>query len=409
LKQIIPEIPLYKHQLEFINSPHRYNALVGGFGCGKTLVSICKADAQLKKRDNKGLIIYVAPTYQLANDVNIPDFEEFYDHFKVRYKVKRAEHKILLTSKNFKGEIWFRSGEKPERIVGFNATDFIIDEFDILRLQQQEVLWRKLIARIRKCNDATGSIVTTPEGFKKTYDLCITKKIVNRIKGKTVDNTSLPEDYIADLYNQYDPELVKQYLEGEFVNIKGRKAYYAFSRGQHVIKTEEINTSRIHIGMDFNVDPMTATLGVYISGKLIIFDEYYLKDSNTTRMCQRIKEDYPDMEIVVYPDMTGIKRGTAASTGVTDLTIIKQAGFNISGSRNPFVRDRLNTVNGALSNDKIFIMDKCEFLIRDLEQVVTDTYGEIDKSNSDLTHSSDGFGYKVCRLFPIKHKRRKVS
>ena len=161
--------------------------------------------------------------------------------------------------------------------------------------------------------------------------------------------------------------------------------------------------------MDFNVDPMTAAIGAYYSGKLVIFDEYYLKDSNTFRMCEIIKTNYPDKEVVVYPDMTGVGRHTSAKIGVTNLTIIRDAGFNINGVSSPFVRDRLNTVNGALSNNKVFIMDKCEYLIRDMEQVITDTYGEIDKSNSDLTHMSDGFGYKVCRLFPIQHKQRKIA
>ena len=192
------DILAFKHQLEFIHTVEKFVALVAGFGAGKSFASVLRTMHLMERRNPNGMVLFVSPTYGLANDVNIPDFEEFFDTYKVPYRIKRAEHKIILTGE-LKGQIWFRSGDRPEKIVGFDATDFILDEFDILSLKQQEILWNKVIARIRGCKDSTGAITTTPEGFKKTYELFVEKEIGRLIKAKTSANIYLPDDYVDTL------------------------------------------------------------------------------------------------------------------------------------------------------------------------------------------------------------------
>jgi len=404
LKAKIQSLP---HQIEFINSKDKFTAMVGGFGSGKSHGGVLRTMHLLERRKGKGLMLFVSPTYTLANDVNIPDFEEFFDIYKIPYKIKRAEHKIILTG-HLKGQIWFRSGDRPEKIVGFDATDFILDEFDILTHKQQEILWNKVIARIRGCKDSTGAITTTPEGFKKTYELFVEKKIGNLINAKSSANIYLPDDYVETLFSQYDSKLVKQYIDGEFVNINGASAYYAFNRAFNV-EQFEIKAKQIFVGMDFNVDPMTAVFAVFQANKLFIFDEVYLKNSNTQRLADFINSMFTDHDITICPDMTGIKRTTNATGSKSDIDILKQAGFRIRGSHNPFVRNRLNAVNNAFSKENIIINSGCEYLIKDLEQVTLDKYGEIDKSNPALTHISDALGYLIWQFYPIKNNQAVVK
>lgn len=399
------KIKVFKHQLEFVKSNDTFTGLVGGFGSGKSFSLVLRAMDLIKRRNGKGRVLIVSPTYSLAEDVNIPDFEEYLDLYKIPYK-KMSQRKIIILKGQLKGRIWFRSGERPEKIVGINATDFILDEFDILNKKQQDTLWNKVIARIRKCEDATGAITTTPEGFKKTYELFVEKKIGNLIKAKTSDNKTLPSDYIDMLYSQYDSKLVDQYINGEFVNIKGMLAYYGFSRNRNVIPYEDLEPFEIEFGIDFNVNPMTSAHAIYTSGKLIFIGESYLRNSNTQSMVDHLQERYPKNVLRACPDMTGKKRTTNATIGQSDISILKSAGFAIDGTRNPFVRDRLNAVNSALEKGNILIMDNCVHLIRDLEQVILNEYGEIDKSNMDLTHVSDAFGYLVYKYFPLKERSK---
>ena len=397
------DIATLSHQVDFITSKEKFTALVGGFGSGKSHGAVLRTMHLMERREGKCLMLFVSPTYTLANDVNIPDFENFFDTYKIPYRVKRAEHKIILTGL-LKGQIWFRSGDRPEKIVGFDATDFILDEFDILTLKQQEILWNKVIARIRGCKDSTGAITTTPEGFKKTYDLFVEKNIGKLIKAKTSSNVYLPDDYVDTLLSQYDSKLTDQYINGEFVNIKGHQAYYSFNRGRNVIPQSEVNSHEIEFGMDFNVDPMTSAHAVYTGGKLVFIAESYLRNSNTETMAKHLKERYQHKALRVCPDMTGIRRTTNATLGQSDISILKQQGFSIDGTRNPFVRDRLNAVNSALEKGLVLVMDNCTHLIKDFEQVILNEYGEIDKSNPDLTHVSDAAGYLIYKYFPLKDK-----
>jgi hypothetical protein len=401
--RVSADIDVLPHQLEFIKSENKFTALVGGFGSGKSYAGILRTMELIKKRKGKALIIFVSPTYTLANDVNIPGFTEFLDHYLIPYKIRQSERKITLTG-YLKGQVWFRSGDSPEKIVGVNATDFILDEFDILTPKQQRILWDKVIARIRGCDDSTGAITTTPEGFKKTYELFVEKQIGKLIKANTAANVYLPSDYVDTLYSQYDSKLVQQYVNGEFVNIKGALAYYSFDRNRNVITYEDLDPHEIEFGIDFNVNPMTSAHAIFTGGKIIFIGESYLRNSNTESMTVHLKNRYPGKVFRACPDMTGKKRTTNSSLGQSDLTILRSAGFAIDGTRNPFVRDRLNSVNSALEKGKILIMDNCKYLIRDFEQVILNEYGEIDKSNLDLTHISDAAGYLIYKYFPLKDR-----
>jgi len=209
-------ITTLRHQADFANLNEKFQCIVGGFGSGKSQADVFRALQLLKRRDY-AVIALVAPTYGLLNDVNIPDFEEILTKYNIKYELRKQERKMLVNQGVFTGEIWFRSADRPERIVGFDATDFIIDEFDIIKPEKQRELWRKIIARIRGCKDATGAVSTTPEGFRETYELFEKKKIGPLIRAKTTDNIFLPADYIETLYGQYDKMLVKQYINAEFV------------------------------------------------------------------------------------------------------------------------------------------------------------------------------------------------
>ena len=61
-----------------------------------------------------------------------------------------------------------------------------------------------------------------------------------------------------------------------------------------------------------------------------------------------------------------------------------------------------NTSDSSSSSQELFIDKSCKMLIGDLEKV-TNKQGsrDIDKSNKELTHMSDAFGYGVEWEFPV--------
>lgn len=390
-------LPAQKEFAEAINE--KYSAIVGGFRSGKTRAIIPRYCKLSVKRKGDVKLLVISPTYRLLMDSIVPLFVKFFDANKINYKWDKSDVRIYVKDR-FRGEIIFRSGDDPQKIIAFECTDVVIDEFDTIRRANQDELWEKAIARMSGAKDSTIGVTTTPEGYKKTYELFDEQSIGKLIKARTKDNYYLPEDYIKMLEDQYDAVLIKQYMDGEFVNINQMQAYYAFNRD--CIGEYKRQTNNVLVGIDFNVDPLCAVIGEKIKDELVIYDELYLRNSNTFRLVEVLKSKYKN--ITAYPDMTGTARKTSAA--MTDIQILQKGGIRISGIRNPRVKDRIQTVNSMFSAGKIKIDKKCKYLIKDLEQVSLDKYGEIDKSVTVLTHISDALGYMIYRLFPIKEKSR---
>lgn len=100
------------------------------------------------------------------------------------------------------------------------------------------------------------------------------------------------------------------------------------------------------VGMDFNVEPMTAVIGQRAIDELQIFDEVVLEVGNTEDMALAIRVKYPNRRIVVCPDPSGKQRKTSAPVGQTDYTILEKYGFEVRApSAAPAVVDRENNAN----------------------------------------------------------------
>ena len=192
------------------------------------------------------------------------------------------------------------------------------------------------------------------------------------------------------------------------INISSGGIYWAFDRDQHVKEFDRDFSRPVWCGMDFNVDPYTACFGYVVGDHLYIFDEFYEQDFNTHKAAEKIAIKY-GTQMTIVPDYSGTGRRTSAN-GETDHKILRNRGFVVKSSTNPFRIDRYNCVNSLLERGKVTIHPRCKYLIRDLEQVCYKEGDNVpDISNKDLTHSSDGFGYLVYKLFPIKIRDRHKS
>lgn len=210
---------------------------------------------------------------------------------------------------------------------------------------------------------------------------------------------NIDQDYLDMLNNMPEKER-NRFLLGEFNDESNGQVYYAFRRDDH-IKANAKKNGTIFIGMDFNVNPMTAIIGQYIDDMFYIFDEVYLENSDTYKMCNELKiKGYQGCKII--PDSTSRNRKTS---GMSDIKILQDAGFVVESTHNPFVSDRVNNINRLFTANKIIIDPKCKKLINDLEKVVWKN-NELDQtgSNKQLTHISDALGYLCWKLNPIGHK-----
>lgn len=399
-------------QFALISSTARYPAMVAGFGAGKT-EALVKRALRLKFEYPENDIAYYLPTYDLVNTIAFPRFEEALAAYGMiegeDFKTVKSQTPMIKIFGG--GKIIFRTMDRPQRIVGYEVADSLVDELDTLKTEDAKLVWQKIISRNRqkKADGADNSIAvgTTPEGFKFVYDRWKknppSKEYVI-IKASTYSNQrNLPDNYIPDLMADYPPQLIAAYLDGEFVNLTAGAVYAYYDRtgngSQETIKPGEA----LHIGMDFNVGKMAAIVHVNRNGNPHAVAEI-MKVLDTPAMIAAIKARFPNHAIFVYPDASGGARKTN-NASTSDIALLTQAGFNVlANPSNPAVKDRILSMNIMLagcSRGKYFVnADACPSYADALEQQAYDKNGEPDKSTG-LDHPNDAGGYFICYRFPV--------
>jgi len=222
---------------------------------------------------------------------------------------------------------------------------------------------------------------------------------------RTADNPHLPPDFIERLEANYDPSLLRAYLDGEFVNLTTGQVYDRFDRAKHVTThVVDLDREPLRIGVDFNIGNMSAVIAVRLGSSLLVIDEIS-GAHDTDALAQEVIRRYPHRRMYAYPDASGGNRSTNASQ--TDVQILESYGMsNQSPRANPPVRDRVAAVQALLENGKgqvrLQIAECCKRLIECLElQSYTDK-GDPDK-DAGFDHMNDALGYLVWREFNPLH------
>lgn len=386
------EIALFDHQDEFLFSDSPSTGLVAGFGSGKSYIGTIKTCKKLTElKCNTG---YYLPTYQLIKDIAFENFANVLDEFQVPYRLNETD-KVFRTDY---GNIFLRSMDNPANIIGYETGYALIDEADILPTDKMEKAYKAIVARNRtplpKGFFNATDMVSTPEGFKFLYDYYVKNGNERRklIQANTMDNTTLPKSYIDNLYDTYPKEQLEAYMKGQFVNLTTGNVYRNFDRKRNVDNSKEAGTNILYIGMDFNITNMAATVSIKEKNIRYVVDEL-VNFYDTGDMAAEIKRRYPNNRIIIYPDSAGGARNTS---GKSDHDILKASGFKvIVPKKNPFVRDRINSVNKEFENLTTFInSNKCPSLVDALEKQAYNKNGEPNKQGG-FDHIVDAFGYEV--------------
>lgn len=396
-------------QVAFANHAAPFPAFVGGFGSGKTHAGILRA-LRLKMAYPKQDIAYYLPTYDLVRLIGYPRFEAELQRLGVKYKLNKSDHALYLKGR---GSLLFRTLSEPEKIVGYEVADSVVDELDTLPPAAAAHAWNQIIARNRQ-KKPDGSInsvavATTPEGFRFVYNRWAKHASASYqiVQAPTVSNKrNLPADYISRLEETYPANLLRAYLNGEFVNLASGNVYEQFNRLLNGTDEVARHGEELHIGMDFNVMKMSAVVHVIREGKPYAVDEF-MKVRDTPAMIQAIRQRYQSNRIVVYPDASG-RNTSSKNASESDLSLLRNAGFYVDAPEaNPPVRDRVMSLQAMICNIKQerryrVNTSKCPTTTEALEQQPYASDGSPDKK-AGFDHPCDAAGYFVHRRYPI-HK-----
>ena len=408
-------LKLLPYQKTFLQSDEKDLWLSAGLGTGKTYVA-CLYIIDRMLRDPTGFGLLTASTFKQLHNSILAQLTRLCDEIGLKYTFNKQESIFTLKATN--ARLLCMSAESYEQVRGIEFSYAVLEEACMYNLDAYNVI----LGRIRQKTKLPLQIrlISTPKGFNWTWeayaegmgDIPI-RKVVKRNKYKAIlrvpsyENFFLPEGYLETMAANYSSKFYAQEVEADFVSGGAGTVYQDFNRALHTYDLQD-RGGDIIVGMDFNCNPMTATLSNKIehtdgSCTLEVFDEIYLEDSNTFKMADELKRRYPNRNIIISPDASGASGKTSSTT--SDHKILRDAGFTLKLHQriNPAIFDRYNTVNGRLKEGKLKIGKKCVKLIRDLEQVVH------EKNPKHLTHISDALGYSCWYWQPIRPLQRRTE
>jgi hypothetical protein len=104
---------------------------------------------------------------------------------------------------------------------------------------------------------------------------------------KTQDGGYVASDELAALQCEMDGKRYSQEFEASFETLQSR-VYHFFDREHNVAEIELLPNAQVLVGMDFNINPMTAVIAQRAGDQCQVFDEILLSNSNTVEMMQEI-------------------------------------------------------------------------------------------------------------------------
>jgi len=392
---------LTKPQSSIYNNKDRFRVVVAGRRFGKTFLSTIEllTKAVTIKDSN---CWYVAPTYKAAKEIA---WDMLLSTTPKEYIAKTNETTLTLHLING-SIISLKGAEKPDNLRGRSLDFVVMDEFADMRPEAWfEVIRPSLSDRMGNC-----LFIGTPKGRNHFYDLWTKGTDKDQewsaFQYTTIEGGQVAAEEIESAKRDLDERTFNQEYNAQFVNYAGI-IYYNFDRAESIEKCNDDN-SMLHIGMDFNLDPMSAVVAIREGSTLKVLDEIVIYGSNTDEIVDEIKTRYPNRPITVYPDPASRQRKTSAG-GRTDLSILQNAGFAVKvRDKHSAIRDRVNSVNARLKSADgkrhLMIDPKCKQVIRSLErQTYKEGTSQPDK-DSGYDHMNDALGYLVDFLYPIKRQ-----
>lgn len=397
MAEVTPSVP----QLEVLEHPARFRVVCAGRRFGKTFLAILFL---LNAATAKGSTCwYIAPTYRQAKQIAWKMLKRL-----VPPSWARDWNETDLTVHLVNGaEISLRGADNPDSLRGVSLSAVVLDEY----ADMDAAAWTEVLRPALADQQGEALFIGTPKGYNHFYDLWTAAQDRDGWKAwqfTTAEGGNVAQEEIDAARAELDERTWRQEFGASFETLAGR-VYQNFERAVNVTDVVDSPESELLVGMDFNINPMSAVLAVVQAGQLHVFGEIEIQNGNTELMAAEIHQRFPKRTIRIYPDPSGNARKTSAPVGQTDFAILRAAGFQvIAPAKAPLVVDRINEVNAAFKNaagvSRCFVSARAKALIRCLEGLTWKEGTSAPDKSLGLDHLPDALGYLIHQLFPIiKH------
>jgi len=381
------------------SDPHRFRVAICGRRFGKTWLAMRELARFAREPGRR--VWFIAPTRSQGKGIV---WEALKDKLMaLNWVTKVNESELTITLRN-DSEISIKSADAYDRMRGFSVDFAVFDEF----ADMDPDVWTVVRPTL---SDRSGHamFIGTPKGTgnwsKDIFDMARTHPDSwASWQYTTLDGGRVPPEEVLAARAEMDLRTFRQEYEATFETFAGR-IYYAFDEANiRPLKIDQPDV--IYIGMDFNIDPMSACIGIRQGDGLHIVDEIRMFSSNTNEMVDEIRQRYPKSKVWVYPDPAARQRKTSAG-GQTDLSILQNAGFVVKAPlAHDQVRDGINSVNAKLCDAQgqrhLFIDPKCKYTIESLERhCYREGTSQPDK-DSGYDHMTDALRYMISYIWPVR-------
>lgn len=400
-----------RQQSEAYRSKSLRVCLLGGRGSGKSEIAKRKLVRSLLMRGG-GNYGYALPTYAQAKRVVWKDLCNL-----IPAEVISRKSESELTIETVYGSTLHLLGmDKAHRAEGIQYRGVVIDEAS----DQKPGVVSQTFAPALTAYNGWMWVIGVPKswgcGASEYKQFCL-KGFARQDGWETYHWSSsvlLSPEQLRAIGSGMDPKRYGELMDAIW-DESGGSAFHSFKEGVNVSTAAELDRMEpVLVGSDFNVNPMAWILAQRHGEWLYVFDEIWLRDTNTQATLDHLWSRYGRtvrMGWKFYGDATGKARRTSASTS-DYVQIVMDHRFDEYQTKqvyyprsNPAISDRLASCNARLNNrfgePKVLIHPRCVNLIADLKaRGYKPGTKELDDSG-DIGHITDAFGYVVHALWPM--------
>jgi len=415
------KIELFDFQQEVFDHKARFKIVAAGRRTGKSFLACVMAyNHCLEYRNQRAILI--GPTVSMIRESMWATLKSLVhpSHLEGLPREMDLELRFINGSK-----LTLKGFDRPDALRGISPSPsfIVLDEFAFIKQSAfTEVVLPMATDPNRK---ASILIISTPKGVSGDFYQLFNKGQEDREgiwKSWQFTAEKVRPDMLQELElarSTLDIKTFEQEYCATFNNT-GDSVFYNFSREWNVSDNllPLADGEPVKIAIDFNIKLMCSSVFAHRGDQLHCLEELY-GSADTHQLIRKIKSKYKNRDITVYPDASGNARKTSAATGVTDFSILRDAGFRVCArAKQPPIIDSVNCVNSLLKDangvSRLFFNKDCTRTIASMEQTawkVGHTTGmdnaTIDKSKN-TEHFSDGVRYICEYLYPIGKKKPAV-
>lgn len=354
-KEAVFKIP--KHLKPLFDDADRNKVIVAHRRWGKTSYGTKKIIIEALKKPNSRYF-YVCPTYKQAKMIAWNMFMDYLRPLNITQKTSETELSIVSKTGS---RIELKGADYPDSLRGVGIHGAILDEWQL----QQTMIYTEILRPALADNQGWCDKLLTPKGKNHAYDDFVLSGMKHFYPASKTG--ILPQTELDEMKKEMSEDEYNQEMECHFLYFAGQ-IYKEFRRETHVIEPFEIPHSwERKIAVDYGLRNPTAVLFAAIDydGNVFIYDEIYESGKEVNQHAENIKAK-GCVEGVIDPSTN---RNDRVKNGIP-YSIYREFldnGIQLTLAPNQ-VLGGINLVKQFLLDRRIKIFNRCENLIREMEE-----------------------------------------